>query len=176
MQRLETNRLILRDIILDDANDMFEYASLDDVGPNTGWKVHKTLQETKIIITSLAASNQVWAIEYISNHKMIGSVGMHSTSDSEFPILGIVVSPFYQHKGLAKEACFAVLEHTFETTSTQFISAFVYDYNTPSIKLLSYLGFKNTKNDKILCLEGTYETIQLELLLSKKDFFKIKNV
>ena len=48
--RMETKRLILREIRESDFVDMFEYAKLPNVGPVAGWAPHKRLGETKAII------------------------------------------------------------------------------------------------------------------------------
>ena len=47
MKTLETERLILRPFILDDLDDFFEYCSLETVGPNAGWAVHKDKEFSK---------------------------------------------------------------------------------------------------------------------------------
>jgi putative acetyltransferase len=176
MKRLETNRLILRDITLEDAYDMFEYACLEEVGPAAGWHPHKSLEVTKAIITSLATSNQVWAIEHKHIHKMIGTAGMDDSDRSEYPVMGIVLSPVYQHQGFAREALLEIIEHTFLTSSSDCITAFVYEHNTPSKKLLFSLGFIDTKNDKTVFDLNSKSITQHELCLYKEAFFKIKNV
>ena len=43
---IETKRLILREITLNDTFDMYEYASLLSFGPMAGWEPHKTVSET----------------------------------------------------------------------------------------------------------------------------------
>lgn len=173
MQRLETARLVLRDMTLDDAADMFEYAVLNEVGPRAGWPPHKNIEETREVIKSLANCNQVWAIEHKLTRKMIGTAGMHTSSDSEYPVLGIVISPYYQRQGLAREALCVVLEHTFVTMANDYVTAFVYEYNIPSKKLMYSLGFLNTTNNKLVHNYASKEIVQLELLLSKQAFFRV---
>ena len=51
--RMETKRLILREIRESDFVDMFEYAKLPNVGPVAGWAPHKRLGETKAIIKGI---------------------------------------------------------------------------------------------------------------------------
>ncbi len=50
MKILETERLILRPWKLTDKEDLFEYAKSELVGPNAGWKAHKSLEESVEII------------------------------------------------------------------------------------------------------------------------------
>ena len=50
MQRLETERLVLRDWSINDARDLYEYAKSPNVGPNAGWKPHDNIEESLGII------------------------------------------------------------------------------------------------------------------------------
>ena len=47
---LETERLILSPREESDANDLFQYASAPEVGPNAGWPVHTSVENSKEII------------------------------------------------------------------------------------------------------------------------------
>lgn len=170
MIQLITNRLILRDLSLDDVDDMFEYARLDDVGPKAGWTPHTSKGETKAIIVSLSASNEVWAIEHQRDHKMIGTVGIHHSLEEEYPTLGIVLSPQYHGQGLAHEAVVAIVEHTFLTTALECILAYVYDYNTPSKRLLASVGFIKTLHDNLVDHNYLGKIVQYKFILDKDTF------
>ena len=54
-----TDRLILRPLSLDDANDMFEYAKLPNVGPNAGWEPHRSVYETTAVIYNLISNKYI---------------------------------------------------------------------------------------------------------------------
>ena len=47
---LETERLILRPWEERDANDLFQYASHPEVGPNAGWPAHTSVENSREII------------------------------------------------------------------------------------------------------------------------------
>ena len=47
---LETERLILSPWEESDANDLSQYASAPEVGPNAGWPVHTSVENSKEII------------------------------------------------------------------------------------------------------------------------------
>jgi hypothetical protein len=74
---LETPRLILRKLRMDDAEDMFEYAQDRELGLNGLWLPYTQLQES---IDDLAEAQELyakgnfwdWAIEHRADHKMIG--------------------------------------------------------------------------------------------------------
>jgi len=48
--RLETERLILRPWKADEAEDLFDYASIEGLGQMAGWLPHKSIEETKVIL------------------------------------------------------------------------------------------------------------------------------
>ena len=50
---LQTKRLILRPILISDAEDIFEYSKEPNVGPNAGWKPHVDIDETINIIKEI---------------------------------------------------------------------------------------------------------------------------
>ena len=49
---LETERLILRPWEERVANDLFQYASHPEVGPNAGWPAHTSVENSREIIKS----------------------------------------------------------------------------------------------------------------------------
>ena len=49
---IETERLILRPWEERDANDLFQYASHPEVGPNAGWPAHTSVENSREIIKS----------------------------------------------------------------------------------------------------------------------------
>ena len=80
---IETKRLILREIRLEDCNDMFEYASLPHFGPMAGWPPHISIVETISIIKSMITIKSPyelgnWAIVLKSNNKMIGTIELYN--------------------------------------------------------------------------------------------------
>ena len=50
---LELKRVFIRDFNMMDLYDVFEYSSNPNVGPNAGWPVHKSIEETKNVLISL---------------------------------------------------------------------------------------------------------------------------
>ena len=50
---LYTKRLIIRPLAVSDAEDMFEYAQTNLVGPKAGWAPHINLNETINILRNM---------------------------------------------------------------------------------------------------------------------------
>jgi ribosomal-protein-alanine N-acetyltransferase len=80
LPQLETNSLILRKITLDDAQDMFAYASDPEVSHHTTWDSHKTIDDSTHFLKMVSQSyaNQEvapWGMVYKENNQFIGTCG-----------------------------------------------------------------------------------------------------
>lgn len=79
--RLETNRLILRQFKITDAQAVFEnYASSDDVTKYTTWDTYRDIDAVRNYLSSLIESYKDgktfnWAIKLKNENKVIGSIG-----------------------------------------------------------------------------------------------------
>ncbi len=116
MKTLETERLILRPFSIDDLEDFFEYCSLETVGPNAGWSVHKNREESKAIIEKFIEKDDVLALYHKHDKKVIGSVGLHykeTESAGSYYEIGYVLSTPYEGRGLMTEACKEVIKYAF---------------------------------------------------------------
>ncbi|AFH62847.1 GNAT family N-acetyltransferase [Paenibacillus caseinilyticus] len=76
---LETNRLKLRKITVEDVEDMFLYCSKEEVPRYASWNPHKTITETKEAIERVLVqwdnkSLVHWGIEYKENSRLIGTI------------------------------------------------------------------------------------------------------
>jgi pepF/M3 family oligoendopeptidase len=148
MKRIETKRLFLRPWTLEDAQDLFEYAKLKTVGPNAGWKPHQSLEESTTIIRRFIESNDVWAIELVEEHKVIGSIGLHQKTDIQGKVgyeLGYVLSTPYEGNGFMFEAVQAVLKHAFLELKIPEIRVYHFVDNQRSKKVIERAGFQFEK-------------------------------
>ena len=73
--RLETERLILRKAMKDDAVDILEYAGDEETVKYLDWAGAKTLDEALKGIIDFHWSNPgIWVIELKENHKCLGTI------------------------------------------------------------------------------------------------------
>ena len=70
MRVLETERLLLRGWLLDDLDDLYEYAQNVDVGVMQGWKPHESKEESLAALSSFLADDERWAIVLKKNNKV----------------------------------------------------------------------------------------------------------
>ncbi|MDN4071813.1 GNAT family N-acetyltransferase [Fictibacillus terranigra] len=155
MGELQTERLLLRAWKESDVKDLFEYAKSELVGPNAGWKPHKDEEESKEIIQMFMESNDVvYAIELLSENKVIGSIGLHdrkpdvSLSHYKQKEIGYVLNPAYWGKGYVPEAVHRVIQHGFEDLDLDIVWCGHFDFNHNSKRVNEKCGFNYRFSEK----------------------------
>ncbi|MEG1765004.1 MAG: GNAT family N-acetyltransferase [Oscillospiraceae bacterium] len=142
---LETERLVLRPITHADAEDIFEYAQNENVGPNAGWKPHGSIEETHEIIDTVFSTENVFGIILRDTGKLIGSVGIiddQKRENDEARMLGYSIGEAYWGQGYMTEAARALITYGFDELKLALISAYCYPHNTRSKSVLKKLGFQ----------------------------------
>lgn len=177
MEALTTQRLILRPFKLSDAADEFEFASLEEVGFNAGFKPHVTIEDSEKIIASFIAQDEVWAIEHKATGKIIGSIGLHPDSlrkDMNTKEIGYVLSPKFQKQGLMLEAVEAVVDFAFNKQNLSLLAANHFSFNESSKRVILKAGFNyDGVIRRARCLyEGTKVDLMIYSLDKKKYFNK----
>ena len=117
MKDIQTERLILRDASVSDAEDMFEYAKLEEVTKHLSWEPHQIVKDSEKILDALSKeakekdSYVLKAIVLKENNKMIGTIDARifgeGQKDAEF---GYCLNPKYWNKGYMSEALKAFME------------------------------------------------------------------
>ena len=116
---IETERLLLRKITLNDASDMFDYASNPEVSEYTMWSTHTSIEDTKYFLKSLTKMYKRrelvdWGIVHKAEKKFIGTCGYvewsmtHSRAE-----IGYAISARYWREGYMSEAVNAIIEFGF---------------------------------------------------------------
>jgi len=163
---LETERLILKKIEPSNANDMYAYASLNQVTRYLLWTPHLNIEETKGYIEYLQKQYRKgnysdWGLTCKADGVFIGTCGF---SDMDFTNnkgeLGYVLSPSYQGKGYMKEAVNAVLKLAFGELGLKRVELRIMEENTASMRFAVSMGFKfEGATRKSLFLRGEYKTL-----------------
>lgn len=144
MKTLETERLILRSFQETDLNDFYEYAKNPHIGPNAGWPPHESIKGSKQILNMFMEEDDVWALVYRDNNKVIGSIGLHKDrlrSTEDIKMLGYVLSEEYWGRGLVAEASKAAIAYAFEELGVQLVTVHHYPYNLQSRRVIEKCGF-----------------------------------
>lgn len=145
---LETERLSLRKLSLDDSQDLFEYASDVEVAKYTTWEAHKSIQDSLQFIRSVLEQYEkqqvaAWGIEYRRNGKFIGTCGFiswvphHARAEVAYAL-----SRKYWRQGLMTEAVRAVVAFGFRTMQLMRIQAVCEVENVASARVMEKVGMK----------------------------------
>ncbi|MBW6410661.1 GNAT family N-acetyltransferase [Clostridium weizhouense] len=162
MERLLTERLILRRWKETDSKDLYEYAKSGLVGPNAGWSPHKSEDESKEIIKMFIKNNDTYAIVLKSENKVIGGIGLHdrkpdiNITQLKQKEIGYVLNPKYWGKGIIPEAVEYLIKYGFNKLKLDLIWCGHFDFNKNSKRVIEKCGFKYRfrKNEKLKFLDN----------------------
>lgn len=144
MKALETERLILRPFTLDDAQELYAYASHPEVGPPAGWAPHKDPAESRRVIETIFLPADTLAVVRRADGRLIGSagfVGKHRTELGEpSEEVGYSLARDCWGQGLIPEAVEAILRHAFGELGYAAIWAAYYDGNRKSKRVMQKCG------------------------------------
>lgn len=148
MKILKTERLILRNWKLSDAEDLYNCANDPEVGIPAGWEPHKNIEESKNIIQSIFLKNpEAYAVCLKCNNKVIGSISLKKDSNINIKYkedeceIGYWIGKKFWGQGLIPEAIKKILNHAFENLNMNKIYAICNDGNEKSKRVLEKCGF-----------------------------------
>lgn len=164
---LESDRLMLRKMSLEDAPDLFEYASDPEVAQYTTWHPHQSLKDSHIFLNSILEKYQThesfnWGIIHKDDGKLIGTCGfVHWVRSHHYAEIGYALSRPYWGQGYMPEAVKAVLAFAFQETDLNRIEAECKLPNHASATVMEKVGMK-------------YEGILRQQMLNKGRFHDMK--
>ncbi|MBC7696612.1 MAG: GNAT family N-acetyltransferase [Burkholderiales bacterium] len=144
---LETNRLILRKIILEDADDYFEMRNNVDTMKYICKPVQTSVEETKekiLRINDMINFNDGigWAVCLKTNNQMIGTISFHKLIKEHYRAeLGYMLNPKFWKQGITTEAVKVVIDFGFNQMHLHSIEAHIDPANKGSEKLLQKCTF-----------------------------------
>ncbi|MFW5841893.1 MAG: GNAT family N-acetyltransferase [Bacillota bacterium] len=171
MPIIETKRLIIRLWKPSDLHDFYHYAKVPGVGEAAGWPHHTSIDESSQILKKFIEIDGNYAIELKTNHKVIGSIGLHIRDELLVQYahlnqreVGYVLSKTYWGQGLMTEAVKAMIIYGFETMQLDLLTVGHFTENAKSQRVIE-------KNHFIYETTGVYHSNSL-----KKDFDELKYV
>jgi len=164
MNVLETERLILRQFTVDDAQFILTLVNEPSFLRYIGDKKIRSLEDARqYILTGPVASYErhgfgLCLVELRDSHTAIGMCGLLKRGELPEPDIGFALLPEFWNKGFAFEAAAAVLQDARERLGIERILAITSLDNEASIKLLERLGFTFQKVTK---LAANHEQVRL---------------
>jgi RimJ/RimL family protein N-acetyltransferase len=153
---LETNRLILRPWKEADAGSLYEYAKSPLVGPDAGWPVHTSVENSRQIILEVLSADETYAVTIKNEDSAIGSVGLLIGDKSNLGInadeaeIGYWIGVPYWGQGFIPEAVRELIRHAFDDLDIYTIWCGYFDGNEKSKRVNEKCGFRfhHTENNK----------------------------
>ena len=143
-KRLETERLIIRPIALDDASFIFELVNSEGWLRFIGDRNVKTQAESEQYIQKLLANKALFYNVFVlkPSHQPIGIISFLLREDYSYPDIGFAMLPQFGKKGYALEAARKYLDEIVAQSSMDRVLGITMPENTDSIRLLERLGLK----------------------------------
>lgn len=163
---IETERLMLRPVTMDDAEDMFAYAGNVE---NVRWvtfPAHPDLESTKKAIEEVFLSRpqrqmpEAFAVVLKSNQKMIGTCDFVPRGHENYE-LGYILNQSYWRQGYMSEAVMAVLQFAFSQFGVRRMEVRHFKENIASQKVIEKVGFiyEGTKRQELADTLGYYHDV-----------------
>ena len=144
---LETNRLLLRKLMLDDRFAIFRNYSDPDVA---NWFFDKPLTQIEEVVEIIDAflksaedgKGCTWAILLKENCELIGTCGYENFVFDVRGEVGFDLAKTHWGKGYMTEALGAIITYGFDTLRMSEICAHTYSHNSRARRVLEKLGFR----------------------------------
>lgn len=145
---METERLILRRWKEEDAEDLYTWARVPEVGPIAGWPPHRSAEESREIIRTVLSAPEAYAVCRKTDGRAVGSIQLKLNGHTDFTDrddeceLGFWIGKPFWGQGLIPEAAQALLRRAFEDLGMRKVWCAYYDGNEKSKRVQEKLGFR----------------------------------
>jgi len=144
-REIQTERLLLRPWKSEDLEDLYAYSQCDEVGSMAGWRPHTSRAEAEKALAEYITHELHWALVDKENGRVIGAIKLNpDTNRGRFyaKAISFVLSPSYWGRGLMTEAVRAVIAYAFRKLGIDLLSAFHYEGNHRSRRVIEKCGFE----------------------------------
>jgi len=138
----------LRQLVSDDANEIFALRSDGNVNKYLDRTPSKSIDDAKTFIQTINENIErndsiYWAITLNGNNKLIGTICLFGFSDDNSKAeIGYELLPGFQGKGIMQEAASKVIEFGIQQIGLNSIEAYTHSENQSSTRLLEKFNFK----------------------------------
>jgi [ribosomal protein S5]-alanine N-acetyltransferase len=143
---IETNRLYLRELSIDDAQNFYLLNADEEVIKYTGDKAFKCVDEAKTFLENYNPYQKYgygrWAVIDKSNDEFLGWCGLKFSPELEEVDLGFRFFKKHWNNGFATESAKACLNYGFENLQLNKIVGRAMEANLASIKVLEKTGMQ----------------------------------
>ena len=147
---METERILLRPWVEEDAEILYKWAKDPEVGPRAGWPPHKDVEESREIIRKIFSGEGMWAVVLKETGEPIGCVGYLSAGASNLQIaqdegeVGYWIAKPYWNLGICTEALGLVIDYCFREKGFKMLWGTFFTSNPASGRVMEKCGFIDT--------------------------------
>lgn len=180
LPKLETKRLILRELEKSDVDDLREWIDRDEIYTYWGRPANRDEKDPALYFTDpkpgikhRLTSDFIWWIEDKKTHKVIGQIEIYDVKDNRVGMLGYRVDPRLWNTGVSTEAINRVIDFVFTQTQMDRLQANVDVRNTASNRALSKCGFvhegtvRHGKMVSMYCDYNIWGLIRKDVIIDK---------
>ena len=147
MKKLETKRLILRKVTINDLDDLFNNWSSDiKTTKFLKFKTHTTKEETMNFINNWIKKYEqkdlIWVIELKENNQVIGTISASKSYKYKCAEIGYSISSKYWNQGIMTETLIEVIKYLFNECDFNIIETIIPSDNIASIKVAEKCNLK----------------------------------
>jgi len=146
--KMETKRLIIRPVTIDDKNKLFEYRSDAKTNKYQGW-IPKTMEDMETFIGKISKKINEYGtwFQFVivekETRKIVGDLGIHFFDNENRQVeIGCTLNKKSQNKGYATEAVKRVIDYLFQELHKHRIITSIDPDNKNSIRLVDRIGFR----------------------------------
>lgn len=120
LPRLETPRLLLRPLVMHDAQDIYDYSRDPEVARYVLWSAHRSVSESRAYLRYILRQYRdgmpsSWGIVLKATGRVVGTIGYMTYSEENSTVeVGYSLARPLWNQGLMTEALYAVLGFSFE--------------------------------------------------------------
>ena len=189
LRDLETERLLLRRMRMEDIPDVFEYASDPEVARFTTWEAHKSISDSEQFVTWVVnayanphgegwaargyanpeSSSFTWGIVLKESGKLIGTIGISVNHRDARAEIGYAIGRPCWGRGLTTEAVQVVIKYAFEELGLNRIEARCDPENIGSARVMEKSGmtFEGVLRAQMF-VKGRYDDLKIYSILRRE--------
>ena len=147
---LITERLTLRQLVINDKQEIFTLRSDSEINKYLDRQLSNTIDDARNFINKVNDNinkndSLYWAITFSEKNILVGTICLFGFSDENDKCeIGYELLTNFQGQGIMKEAVEKVVDYAFNTIKVKKIEAFFHRDNQNSIKLLEKLSFRDS--------------------------------
>ena len=168
---LETERLTLRPLTIEDKRAIFKWASDPEVARFMMYSAYKTLDDAEAFVRNLYTKERELQYGFVwkKTRELIGAGGMNYYADEDAWHIGYNLRQDMWGKGITTEACKRIVEYAREKYHVRRIIGNFANKNPASGRVLEKLGMKYVSDYEYTKFDGsaTYQGKEYEILFDE---------